>query len=66
MTLIDPILIGYEQSVGAAFRTWRSARESMFLILMEELQNRGLGELVAEDASPEELSHGGDRLPRKP
>ena len=56
MTLIDPILIGYEQSVGAAFRTWRSARESMFLILMEELQNRGLGELVAEDASPEELS----------
>ena len=52
---LDPVMIGYEQELTAALRVWRAAQESMFLVLVEELQARGLGELSAADATPEQM-----------
>ena len=52
---LDPVLVGYEQSLTGLLREWRDSRESMFLELVDELQARGLGEFDGRTADPERM-----------
>jgi hypothetical protein len=53
-TTIDPVLIGYEEELTAGLRVWRKAQASMFMVLVEELQNRGLGEMYGNASATSE------------
>ena len=53
-TTIDPVLIGYEEELTAGLRAWRKAQTSMFMVLVEELQNRGLGEVYGNASANSE------------
>ena len=53
-TTIDPVLIGYEQELTAGLKAWRKAQASMFMVLVEELQNRGLGEVYGNASATSE------------